>query len=153
MLKSDSMKTQKKLYIVILSFICGSCLVLPKTETTSVRNCELVTKKWTLEIHNIGVNNECRGCGDIVRGILECGGEVEECVAMAAMVSVGWTVIAGSVVVVGNTIHWLEKQGSCDESIVKRSINKLYSSTAELGGFVVNSSSDLILYLSKTHQK
>ena len=99
------------------------------------------------------MNNECYGCGDFVRGILECGGEVEECVAMAAMVSVGWTVIAGSVVVVGNTIHWLEKQGSCDESIVKRSINKLYSSTAELGGFVVNSSSDLILYLSKTHQK
>jgi len=153
MLKSDSMKTQKKIYIVILSFLCGSCLVLPKTETTSARNCELVTKKWTLEIHNIGVNNECHGCGDIVRGILECGGEVEECVAMAAMVSVGWTVIAGSVVVVGNTIHWLEKQGSCDESIVKRSINKLYSSTAELGGLVVNSSSDLILYLSKTHQK
>ncbi|HJO45576.1 MAG TPA: hypothetical protein QF683_13105, partial [SAR324 cluster bacterium] len=60
------MKTQKKIYIVILSFLCGSCLVLPKTETTSARNCELVTKKWTLEIHNIGVNNECYGCGDFV---------------------------------------------------------------------------------------
>ena len=110
-------------------------------------------KNWTFEVHNIVVNNECHGCGDFVRGVLECGGEVEECVAMAAMVSVGWTVIAGSVVVVGNTIHWLEKQGSCDESIVKRSINKLYSSTVELGGLVVNSSSDLILYSSKTHQK
>ena len=123
------MKTHKKLNIVILSFLCSSCLVLPKIETTSVRNC------------------------DFVRGVLECGEEVEECVAMAAMVSGGWTVIAGSVVVVGNTIHWLEKQGSCDESIVKRSINKLYSSTVELGGLVVKSSSDLILYLSQTHQK
>ena len=148
MLKSDSMKTHKKLYIVILSFLCSSCLVLPKTETTSVRSCELVTKNWTLEVHNIGANNECHGCGDFVRGVLECGGEVEECVAMAATVPVGWTVKAGSVVVVGNTIHWLEKQVSCDDSIVKRSIKKLYSSTLESGGLVVNSSIDLILYLS-----
>ena len=147
------MKTHKKYYIVTLSILCCSCLVLPKTETTSVRNCELVTKSWTLELHEIGLNNECHGCGDFIRGVLECRGKVEECVTMVAMVSVGWTVIVGSVVVVGNTIHWLEKQGSCDDSLVKRSINKLYSSTVELGGLVVNSSSDLILYLSKTHQK
>ena len=131
----------------------NSCLVLPKTGTTPTGNCELVTKNWTLELHKIGLNKECHGCDDFIRGVLECGGEVEECVTMVAMVSVGWTVIVRSVVVVGKTIHWLEKQGSCDDSLVKRSINKLYSSTVELGGLVVNSSSDLILYLSKTHQK
>ena len=78
------MKTHKKLYIVILSFSCSSCLGSSKTETTSVRNCELVTKNLTLEVHNIGVNNECHGFGDIFSGVLECGVEVEECVAMAA---------------------------------------------------------------------
>ena len=78
------MKTHKKLYIIILSLLCSSCLVLPKTETTPTGNCELVTKNWTLEVHKIGLNNECHGCGDFIRGVLECGGEVEECVAMAA---------------------------------------------------------------------
>ena len=49
---------------------------------------------------------------------------------------------------VGNTVHWLEKQGSCDDSLVKSSINKLYSSTIDLGGLVINSSSDFVNYLN-----
>ena len=68
-------------------------------------------------------------------------------------VSIGWTVIAGSVVISGNTIHWLEKQGSCEESFLNNSLNKLYSSTVELGGIVVKSSSDLINYFSKISQE
>ncbi len=137
---------------LFLSLIIGSCLVIPKTEHSSVSKCELITKSWTLEFHGIGSNNECYGCDDFVRGVLECGGEVEECVAFVATVSLGWTVIAGSVVVVGNTVHWLEKQGSCEDSLVRSSINKLYSSTLELGGLVMNSSSDLINYLTEIDQ-
>ena len=142
------MKTPIFILIFFLSIIIGGCLVIPKTENSIVNNCELVTNKWTLEIYNIGSNNECYGCDEFVRGILECGGEVEECVAIVATVSLGWTVIAGSVVVVGNTVHWLEKQGSCEDSLVKSSINKLYSSTIDLGGVVINKSSDFVNYLN-----
>ena len=147
------MKTPIFILIFFLSIIIGGCLVIPKTENSIVNNCELVTNKCTIEIYNIGSNNECYGCDEFVRGILECGGEVEECVAIVATVSLGWTVIAGSVVVVGNTVHWLEKQGSCDDSFLNNSVNKLYSSTVELGGIVVKSSSDLINYFSKTSQE
>ena len=146
----NPMILQKYIFILIQSLIFGSCLVLPKAETASVKNCELETKSWTLEVHEIGLNNECYGCGDFVRGILECGGKSEECITFVAGVSIGWTVIAGSVVVSGNTIHWLEKQGSCEDSFLNNSLNKLYSSTVELGGIVVNSSNDLINYFSKT---
>ena len=142
------MKTPIVILILFLSILIGGCLVIPKTENSIVNNCELVTNKWTLEIYNIGSNNECYGCDEFVRGILECGGEVEECVAILATVSLGWTVIAGSVVVVGNTVHWLEKQGTCEDSLVKSSINKLYSSTLDLGGLVINSSSDFVNYLT-----
>ena len=134
---------------LFISLIIGICLVIPKTEHSSVSKCELITKSWTLEFHGIGSNNECYGCDDFVRGVIECGGEVEECVAILATVSIGFTVIAGSVVVVGNTVHWLEKQGSCKDSLVKSSINKLYSSTLDLGGLVINSSSDFVNYLTK----
>ena len=144
---------RKYILILIQSLIFGSCLVLPKAETASVKNCELETKSWTLEIHEIGFNNECYGCGDFVRGIIECGGKSEECITFVAGVSIGWTVIAGSVVVSGKTIHWLEKQGSCEDSFLNNSLNKLYSSTVELGGIVVNSSNDLINYFSKTSQE
>ena len=138
---------------LFLPLIIGSCLVIPKTEHSSVSNCELITKKWTLEFHGIGSKNECYGCDDFVRGVIECGVEVEECVAILATVSIGFTVITGSVVVVGNTVHWLEKQGSCEDSLVKSSINKLYSSTLDLGGLVINSSSDFVNYLSEKDLK
>ena len=52
---------------------------------------------------------------------------------IVSTVSLGWTVIAGSVVVVGKTVHWLEKQGSCEDSLVKFSINILYFSILDLG--------------------
>ena len=138
---------------LFLPLIIGSCLVIPKTEYSSVSNCELITKRWTLEFHGIGSNNECYGCDDFVRGVIECGGEVEECVAILATVSLGWTVIAGSIVVVGNTVHWLEKQGNCEDSLVKSSINKLYSYTLDLGGLVINSSSDFVNYLTEKNLK
>ena len=147
------MKTPIFILIFFLSIIIGGCLVISKTENSIVNNCELVTNKWTLEIYNIGSNNECYGCDEFVRGILECGGEVVECVAIGANVSLGWTVIAGSVVVVGNTVHWLEKQGSCEDSLIKSSINKLYSSTLDLGGLVINSSSDFVNYLTEKDLK
>ena len=138
---------------LFLPLIIGSCLVIPKTEYSSVSNCELITKSWTVEFHGIGSNNECYGCDDFVRGVIECGSEVEECVAILTTVSLGWTVIAGSIVVVGNTVHWLEKQGNCEDSLVKSSINKLYSYTLDLGGLVINSSSDFINYLSEKDLK
>ncbi len=141
---------QKNIFILIQSLIFGSCLVLPKTETASVKNCELETKSWILEVHEIELNNKCYGCGDFVRGIIECGGKSEECITFVAGVSIGWTVVAGSIIVSGNTIHWLEKQGSCGDSFLNNSVNKLYSSTVELGGNVVKSSSDLINYTSET---
>ena len=57
-----------------------------------------------------GLNNEWYGCDGFVRGILECGGEVEKCVIIVSTVSLGWTAITGSVVVVRKTVHWLENK-------------------------------------------
>ena len=63
---------------------------------------------------------------------------------MIAVVSVGWTVVATSVVGVGNTVHWIEKQGRCEESTVRNSINRLYSTTVDVGGFVLDTGNDLV---------
>ena len=52
---------------------------------------------------------------------------------IVSTVSLGWTAITGSVVVVRKIVHWLEKQGSCEDSLVKFSINILYFSILDLG--------------------
>ena len=137
------MRFSNFLLFTLISFAAGSCLVLPKTENVSDENCKLATKSWTLEVHELGKQNECKGCGDFIRGIVECGSS-EDCIKLIATVSVGWTVVSTSVVVLGNTVHWIEKQGRCEKSIVRSSINKLYETTVDVGGIVLESGNDFV---------
>ena len=138
------MKFSNFFLFTIISFAIGSCLVLPKTENGSNEKCKLVTKSWTLEVHELGKQNNCDvRCGDFVKGVVECS-KSEDCIKMIAVVSVGWTVVAASVVGVGNTVHWIEKQGRCEESTVRNSINRLYSTTVDVGGFVLDTGNDFV---------
>jgi len=138
------MKFSNFFLFTIISFAIGSCLVLPKTENGSNEKCKLVTKSWTLEVHELGKQNSCDAkCGDFVKGVVECS-KGEDCIKMIAVVSVGWTVVAASVVGVGNTVHWIEKQGRCEEKTLRNSINRLYSTTVDVGGFVLETGNDFV---------
>jgi hypothetical protein len=127
----------------LIPFFVGSCLILPNFEENPQEQCKLVTKSWTLEIHELGREIDCVGqCGDFVKGVVECGNS-EDCIKFIAVVSVGWTVVATSVVGVGNSVHWIEKNGRCKDSAIQTSIDQLYSKTVDLGGFVFESGKDL----------
>jgi hypothetical protein len=57
-----------------------------------------------LEVHELGKQTNCDAkCGDFVQGVVEFS--KEDCIKMIAVVSVGWTVVAASVVGVGKTVH------------------------------------------------
>ena len=97
-----------------------------------------------MEVHELGKQNSCDAkCGDFVKGVVECS-KSEDCIKMIAVVSVGWTVVAASVVGVGKTVHWIEKQGRCEESTVRNSKNLLYSKTVDVGGLVLNTGNDFV---------
>ena len=103
------MKISIFLIFTLISFAIGSSLVIPKTENGSNEKCKLVTKSWTLEVHEFGKQNNCDAkCGDFIKGVVECS-KSEDCIKMIAVVSVGWTVVAASVVGVDKTVHWIEK--------------------------------------------
>ena len=97
-----------------------------------------------MEVHDLGKHSNCdANCGEFVRGIVDCSTS-EDCIKMIAVVSVGWTVVAASVVVVGKTVHWIEQQGRCEESIVRNSKNLLYSKTVDVGGLVLDTGNDFV---------
>ena len=138
------MKFSNFFFLTLISFAAGSCLVLPKTENVSDKKCKLITKSWTFEVRVLDEQNNCdTQCGDFVREVVECG-RSEDCIKIIAAVSVGWTVVAASVVGVGNTVHWIEKQGSCEENTVRNSINQLYTTTVDVGGFVLETGNDFV---------
>ena len=146
------MKFSNFFQFTLFSVAIGSCLVLPKTENVSNEKCKLVTKSWTLEVHEFGKPNNCdERCGELVRGIIDCSAS-EDCIKFIAVVSVGWTVIAASVVGMGNTVHWIEKQGSCEESTVSNSINRLYAKTVDVGGFLLGTGKDFVDLFKKKNE-
>ena len=47
--------------------------------------------------------------------------------AGAITVSAGSLIVSGSAVVVGDTVHWLEQQGFCDDSITQKTVDGFVS--------------------------
>ena len=77
------------------------CVYLPETRTWYDEQCQIYSKHMTLRAHQVGAIGNCvqRDCV----GVLAIFGAVG---AVSAVVS-------GSIVVVGNTVYWLEKNGKC----------------------------------------
>lgn len=81
--------------------LLAACIVTPKTiDDVQHRDCRLVTRKWELETSVVGA-------GACIN---------EACVAALLALPVVSGAISGSIVLVGNTLHWLEAQGRCSET-------------------------------------
>lgn len=100
----------------LLSMSLIGCAFIPKVDhkQTYAQNCEMYTKELTLD--------------SISLWGLDCGGS-SGCVAVASLVPVTTFLVSGSIVLVGNTVHWLEYQGSCDEGLIQSSIDKIIPDT------------------------
>lgn len=81
--------------------LTGGCVYLPKTTTIYDENCKFLKHHMTLEVQQVatiaGCSNEACAAALVVFGA----------------VSAATAVVSGSVVVAGNVVYWLEKQGQC----------------------------------------
>ena len=103
------------LRVILTSFMLLNliaCAFVPKVDHQQdyAKHCEMYTKELTLDAVSMGG--------------LDCGGN-STCVAVAGIVPVTTFLVSGSIVLVGNTLHWLEYQGSCDEGIIQSSLDKV----------------------------
>ena len=88
-------------WFVVIFFVSG-CFYVPKIEENKNENCDLITKKMTIEISG----EFPQGCND-------------ECLLIALGVASTSYIVSGTITVVGNTIHWIEKQGRCEDSFIR----------------------------------
>jgi hypothetical protein len=105
------MKTASVLLILGHLLIQG-CVYIPKTKPEDLvyGDCTTYTRKWELT-HKQYVDFEvCYGSSPIESGI---------CLSLiGVVVPAGSFIVSGSVVIVGNTLNWLEYKGRCgDEAI------------------------------------
>jgi len=105
----------KSLMILLLTiFLFASCAFIPEVtdELEYAQECDMVTKKLELTAKDMGK-------------VLDHCDDPEVCLTLGLGVPIGSFVFSGSVVVIGNTLHWLEYQTTCDEGIVLQGYNML----------------------------
>ena len=141
-----------KTIILKLSLLClcliflFACVVIPKKMDLNDGSCKLVTRQLTLEVQgepSSAVNEAINEMDRLSR--IDCDEPV--CLLLFApyiTVGVGSTVISGSIMVVNNTIHWIEKEGRCDDGMIRSAISDLAQIAANTGGYFITKAGDLI---------
>lgn len=131
---------------LVISIYMTSCIFVPKkVPDQENQECLLVTKSLTIDYYtNSDMIDEA--VDEMVNAIaLDCH-EPECLILLAPLITItaGSFIVSGSIVVVGNTINWIEEQGRCDDSVTRQTITSLITSTKELGGHVVDTGNELI---------
>ena len=97
---------------LLASLLLKACVFLPEVVEERENSCQLYTKQLRLEFAHADFSG------------VTCSGEACTAVLTAMLVISATTlVVSGSIVVVGNTIHWIEQSVSCDAETVQRHLN------------------------------
>lgn len=64
-------------------------------------------------------------------------------------ISAGSAIVSGSIVVIGNGLHWLEQQGSCEDGVLRNAVLSIRTSAIDAGGWMVESGRDLINWFDR----
>ena len=131
--------------VLLIMFLMQSCIVLPKTVPREEQNCVLLTKSMTIDYHT-SPDLIDEAVDEMIHALASDCHEPECLLVLAPLVAIsaGSFVVSGSIVVAGNTIHWIEKQGRCDDSITQQTMAGLLSAVKRLGGSVINTGTGLI---------
>lgn len=92
---------------VVVAGLLEGCIVVPRTTAWYDQDCQLVAKHVELQPVQIA---QFGGCIDA-----ECGALL----AIAGAAAIGSAVISGSIMVVGNALYWIERQGKCVEATME----------------------------------
>lgn len=114
-------------FFVILYFL-SSCAVVPKfTDDADNSRCNLATKKMSLDVVGAKGGNCASGGGE---------GAAIVCLTAAGIFAITG-IISGSIVIAGNTVHWIEKQGKCEDSFMNTYVTRHNQSLLDNDGKLV----------------
>ena len=90
------------LSLLFFALSLKSCIVYPKFAPKHEEpNCRLISRSLRLD-------------SALLQGG-SCGSDLQTCLLGIILIGGASTLVSGSVVLVGNTLHWLERKGRCPE--------------------------------------
>lgn len=88
---------------LLAAYSTSGCVFYPRTTAPVDPDCRMITRKLRLNMA-VMQNVDCKG------------GDLQACfasIAAVGVVSASTAVVSGSIVVVNNTLSWLERKGRC----------------------------------------
>jgi len=125
----------KSVTLLTACLLTVACTVVPVKKPHSLRDsaCGVSTHEYDLKM--------------VQAGVISASCDSPECVLSIAVVAAAWTgitaIVSGSIVLVGNTIHWLEQQGDCDIERVNQQVNEMNSPLLKKGGKPIKTKEEL----------
>jgi len=114
----------KYIFTLLTILLLLSCTVSPKVmHDSDNESCHLETKMRALKI-----KEELKG-GSRADPIT---------LAVASIYTATTTIVSGSIVLVGNTVHWMEKQGKCDDAFILKTYNEYIEPLIKNGGIILD---------------
>lgn len=87
---------------VIVAFaLLHGCVVVPRTTETYDEECNFYTRQVTLDAAYIGAIGHCQGP--------DCA----YALAALGIVAAASAVVSGTIMIAGNVVYWIERQGKC----------------------------------------
>ena len=87
--------------IGILTLLLQACVFVPRTTTKFDEDCHILARHMTMEPVQIAQLSSCTNS------------QCTEFMVVAGITAAASAVISGSIVIVGNVVYWMEKQGRC----------------------------------------
>ncbi|EWH08396.1 lipoprotein [Catenovulum agarivorans DS-2] len=101
-------KHWKNLLVACAPLVLAACVVVPEKIEYYDKDCQVVSRTYTLTTQEVKVYGPISNCSNN-----ECVNQVTGMVFAAVIAVPISAVVSGSIVIVGNTFYWLEKQGKC----------------------------------------
>jgi hypothetical protein len=98
----------KILMLLFTALLISSCIVVPKKVEYYDRDCDVIAKNYELTATQLSLLEGINDCSDD-----DCVKQVTGYALGTAVVGTVSAIVSGSIVVAGNTVYWLEKQGRC----------------------------------------
>jgi len=145
---SQSLCALSRIILLTLLFLSIVGCFAPAIVAERKPECQLVTKKLELVLSK-------EGSGVLMAMLLSPSHNCNtpECLLIfplgAIAISVTSMIVSGSIVVAGNTIHWIEKEGRCENSTIQTLLNHFIGSIRAIGGKTIQSTTDLITWFKQ----
>ncbi len=112
--------------VILILLFTVSCAVVPVTRPHSAHDsaCGLSTHKWDLDLVQVGSYSASCNSPECVLAV-----------GLGVVAMVGVTaIVSGSIVLVGNAVHWVEQQGSCDTKEREHMVSDINAPLIQQGG-------------------